>query len=76
MKGERTLAPQLADRLLVCFEMSVLDLLSEDELTQHLACERALPYGPLPHSKQALELVPRKKAASESLDMESSLRTA
>ena len=37
LKGARKLTPELADRILRCFQMSVLDLLEAEDLTARLA---------------------------------------
>jgi plasmid maintenance system antidote protein VapI len=37
LKGARKLTPELADRLLACFGMTVLDLLGTSELNAHLS---------------------------------------
>jgi len=40
LKGARKLTPELADRILLCFGMSTLDLMDSSELNAHL-CQRA-----------------------------------
>ena len=40
LKGARKLTPELADRILLCFGMSALDLMDSSELNAHL-CQRA-----------------------------------
>ena len=37
LKGVRKLTPELADRVMACFDMSALDLLKVEELTEQIS---------------------------------------
>ena len=41
LKGTRKLRPELADKIMEKFDISVPDLLSEQEISEHLAWRRA-----------------------------------
>jgi hypothetical protein len=67
LKGVRKLRVELADRLLRAFELNVIDLLDEEELTQYNSAHEAAPENPAenhgpPDSSAAL---PRKGPGQE-----------
>ena len=53
LKGVRKLTPELADRVMACFDMSALDLLKIEELTEQISIRT--PIGPrqIPRTPEA-----------------------
>ncbi len=67
LKGARKLSPELADRVIRKFEMSVLDLLEAGEMYEQMLSRGSVAVGQTPHAVAGSHVPPKRFTAAGSL---------